>query len=44
MSSNISINLPKGWIKTRVEEVCKTKSGGTPSRKTQIILEEKYRG
>ena len=33
MSSNISINLPKGWIKTRVEEVCKTKSGGTPSRK-----------
>ena len=33
MASNISINLPKGWIKTRVEEVCRTKSGGTPSRK-----------
>ena len=26
-------NLPKGWVKARVEKVCRTKSGGTPSRK-----------
>ena len=30
---SIQNNLPKGWIKTRIKETCKTKSGGTPSRK-----------
>jgi len=32
-------NLPKNWIFTQIQEVCETKSGGTPSRKNPELYE-----
>jgi len=32
-------NIPKNWIFTQIQEVCETKSGGTPSRKNLELYE-----
>ncbi len=38
-SMDMKENLPKGWIKTTIDEICTTKSGGTPSRKNSNYFE-----
>ena len=32
---SVKNNLPKGWVRTTIDRICITKSGGTPSRRNQ---------